>query len=150
MDARLALIERAWRAGQVTKDYFEPPYTPQMNVGRLMMRRKVTACAHTSIALAYLATGALLLPRRRGIGRVGHHALSLRLANWTRRALAATGRTSYFYDAGVATEPALRGAPFGATALLAFVNSGRSAHGMEIVTPGIWRRAYQSHILNQE
>jgi len=45
----------------------------------------------------------------------------------------------------VATEPACA-VPFRRNSLLAFVNSGRSAHGMEIVTPGIWRRAYQSHI----
>jgi hypothetical protein len=144
MDARLALIERAWRAGQVTKDYFEPPYTPQMNVGRLMMRAQGYRLRPHVDALAYLATALYYFPDGVESDELGT-TLYRCDGELDETALAATGRTSYFYDAGVATEPACA-VPFRRNSLLAFVNSGRSAHGMEIVTPGIWRRAYQSHI----
>ena len=144
MDKRLALIERAWHAGQVAKDYYQPPYTPQMNVGRLMMRAQGYRLRPHADALAYLATALYYFPDSAETQELGTTLYRCH-GELDEAAIAATGRTAYFAEAGIATEPVFA-APFRRNTLLAFVNSGRSAHGMEITTPGVWRRAYQSHI----
>jgi hypothetical protein len=144
IDARLALIERVWRSGQVTKDYYEPPFMPQMNLGRLMMRALGFRLRPHADALAYLVTALYYFPGETETDDLGT-TLYRCDGELDEVAIAATGRTAYFSEAGVATEPAFA-APFRRNSLLAFVNSGRSAHGMEITTPGVWRRAYQSHL----
>lgn len=144
MDKRLALIERAWHTGQVTKDYYQPPYAPQMNVGRLMMRAQGYRLRPHADALAYLATALYYFPDSTETTELGTTLYRCH-GELDEAAIAATGRTAYFAEAGIATEPVFA-APFRRNTLLAFVNGGRSAHGMEITTPGVWRRAYQSHI----
>jgi hypothetical protein len=144
IDARLALIERTWHAGQSTKDYYKPPFAPQMNVGRLMMRAKGYRLRPHADALAYLVTALYYFPDGLETDELGT-TLYRCDGELDEAAIAATGHTAYFADAGITTAPAVV-APFRRNSLLAFVNGGRSAHGMEITTPGVWRRAYQSHV----
>jgi hypothetical protein len=144
IEQRLGLIERLWSDGVVSKDYYRPPFRPQMNVGRLMMRGLGFRLRPHADALAYLTTALYYFPDDRqdtDLGTTLFHADGA--LNET--AIAATGKTVYFHEAGIQLTPAFS-APFRRNALLAFVNSGRSAHGMEITTPGLWRRAYQSHV----
>jgi hypothetical protein len=144
MERRLALIEQAWRSGGLTKDYYQPPYAPQMNLGRLMMRGEGFRLRPHTDALPYLATVLYYFPdgaESTDLGTTLYHSDSALAED----AIVADGRTMYFGEAGIATTPVFA-APFSRNALLAFVNSDRSAHGMEITTPGVWRRAYQSHL----
>ena len=144
VEARLALIDRLWRDGRITKDYYQPPFTPQMNLGRMMMRALGYRLRPHADALAYLATALYYFPDEMETDELGTTLYRCDRA-LDETALAATGRTAYFRDAGVKTEPAFS-APFRRNSLLAFVNGPTSAHGMEITTPGVWRRAYQSHV----
>ena len=144
IEARLAFIDRQWRDGQVTKDYFLPPLKPQMNVGRLMMRALGYRLRPHADALAYLATALYYFPDEREADGLGT-TLYRCDGSLDDAAIATTGRTAYFREAGVKTEPAFS-APFRRNSLLAFVNGPTSAHGMEITTPGVWRRAFQSHL----
>jgi hypothetical protein len=143
IDERIGLIERSWQSGTLKKDY-APPYTVRMNVGRLMMRARGFRLHPHADALPYLATALYYFPDEAESTDLGttlyqtHGALS-------DEAIVAESRTMYFSEAGIETTAAFR-APFRRNALLAFVNSARSAHGMEITAPGVWRRAYQSHL----
>ena len=144
IEARLAFIDRQWRDGRVTKDYFLPPLKPQMNVGRLMMRALGYRLRPHADALAYLATALYYFPDERESDELGTTLYRCDGA-LDDAAIATTGRTAYFREAGVKTEPAFS-APFRRNSLLAFVNGPTSAHGMEITTPDVWRRAFQSHL----
>jgi hypothetical protein len=144
VEARLAFIDQLWRQKQVTKDYYEPPFKPQMNVGRMMMRALGYKLRPHADALAYLATALYYFPDELETNELGTTLYKCDGA-LDEAAIAATGKTAYFRDAGVKTEPAFS-APFRRNSLLAFVNGPTSAHGMEITTPGVWRRAYQSHL----
>jgi hypothetical protein len=144
IEGRLALIEQAWQSATLTKNYYEPPYRPQMNVGRLMMRGQGFRLRPHTDAVAYLATALYYFPdasESTDLGTTLYHAD----ADLSEEAIVAEGRTMYFGESGISTTPVFA-APFRRNSLLAFVNSARSAHGMEITTPGVWRRAYQSHL----
>jgi hypothetical protein len=142
--ARTALIADLWKQGRVTKDYYEPPHRPKMNVGRLMMRAKGFRLRPHVDALPYLVTVLYYFPedgQRTELGTTLYRtprALS-------DEELADTGKTVYFDRSGL-TATAEFHAPFRANCLLAFANTPRSAHGMEITEAGPWRRAYQSHL----
>jgi hypothetical protein len=144
IETRLTLIEQSWRSGGVTKDYYAPPYKLQMNVGRLMMRAQGFRLRPHADALPYLATALYYFP-----DEVESVDLGTTLYRTERalddQAVVDSSRTMYFAEAGIPATPVFE-APFRRNALLAFVNSARSAHGMEITTPGVWRRAYQSHL----
>ena len=144
IDERLALIERLWSDGVMTKDYYEPPFRPQMNVGRLMMRGLGFRLRPHVDALAYLTTALYYFPEDRQDTDLGTTLFRADRAV-DEAAVAASGKTVYFHESGIHLTPGFN-APFRRNALLAFVNSGRRAHGMEITPPGVWRRAYQSHI----
>jgi hypothetical protein len=144
IETRLALIEDAWRSGRAGKDYYQPPYVPQMNVGRLMMRAQGFRLSPHADALPYLATALYYFPSGGDPDEFGTtlYGVSRPLDP---DAIVADARTMYFRDAGIETTPVFH-APFRRNALLAFVNGPTSAHGMTIATPGVWRRAYQSHL----
>jgi hypothetical protein len=144
IDERLALIDRLWSDGVVTKDYYQPPFRPQMNVGRLMMRGLGFRLRPHADALAYLTTALYYFPDERQDADLGTTLFRADRA-LDEAAVAASGKTVYFHESDIQLMPVFS-APFRRNALLAFVNSGRSAHGMEITSPGLWRRAYQSHI----
>lgn len=115
-----------------------------MNVGRLMMRAQGFRLRPHADALAYLVTALYYFPDDNESGDLGTTLYR------TERGIDDTdivedGRTVYFADAGIAATPAFC-APFRRNALLAFANTPGSAHGMEITTPDVWRRAYQSHL----
>ena len=144
IEERLKLIERARRDGRATKDYYAPPYAPKMNVGRLMMRAQGFRLRPHADALPYLATALYYFPddnESTELGTTLYHAER----ELDEDVLVEEGRTVYFGESGISTSPVFA-APFRRNSLLAFVNSARSAHGMEITTPGVWRRAYQSHL----
>lgn len=143
--ARLAMLADAQRQGVALPDYLQPPFAPQMNVGRLMGRGYGYRLRPHVDALAYLVTALHYFPRRdQEAGALGttlyRAARELNPADLLER-----GKTAYFDAAGIAVEPAAQ-IPFAGNALLAFANTGRSAHGMQIQTKGVWRRAYQSHL----
>jgi len=144
IDERLMLIERARRSGRATKDYYTPPYVPKMNVGRLMMRADGFRLRPHADALAYLATALYYFPGENESADLGT-TLYHTERGIDEDAIIEEGRTVYFADAGITATPAFS-APFRRNSLLAFANCSRSAHGMEITTPGVWRRAYQSHL----
>jgi hypothetical protein len=115
-----------------------------MNVGRLMMRAEGFRLRPHADALPYLATALYYFPddsESSDLGTTLYHAER----GMDEDALLEGGRTVYFGESAISTT-AVFSAPFKRNSLLAFVNSPRSAHGMEITTPGVWRRAYQSHL----
>jgi hypothetical protein len=95
-------------------------------------------------ALPYLATALYYFPNESESADLGT-ALYHTDRAIDEDAIVEEGRTVYFADAGIPATPAFS-APFRRDSLLAFANCSRSAHGMEITTPGVWRRAYQSHL----
>lgn len=143
--ARLTLIERAQADGADTAEYLRPPFRPQMNVGRMMMRGLGYKLNPHVDALPYLATALYYFPQSdadtNGLGTTLYRVESgLGAADLFRRT-----KTEYFGKAGIATHAAVQ-VPFVGNALLAFANTDRSAHGMHITTEGPWRRAFQSHL----
>jgi hypothetical protein len=144
IDERLALIEALWRERRMTTDYYEPPYIPKMNVGRLMLRGNGFRLRPHADALAYLVTALYYFPEGPDQHDLGTTLFSTD-GSLPEEAIADRGKTVYFQERGIATTPAFH-APFRGNSLLAFVNSPRSAHGMQITTPGVWRRVYQSHL----
>jgi len=143
--ARVVMLADSQRQGIELPPYLQPPFRPQMNVGRLMGRGYGYRLRPHVDALAYLVTALHYFPR--GDDEAG--ALGTTLYKAERELnpadLLARGKTAYFDDAGITVEPVAQ-IPFVGNTLLAFANTGRSAHGMRITTKGVWRRAYQSHL----
>lgn len=144
INERLAMLESIDEGGRLP-DYLRPPYRPQMNVGRLMSRGHGYNLRPHVDALAYLVTALYYFPTDAD----DPDALGTTLFRPERALDVSTllerGKTAYFHKAGIHVEPA-RQIPFVGNALLAFANTGRSAHGVHITTPGVWRRAFQSHL----
>lgn len=145
IEARLRSIGELRAQGRLNKDYYAEPYRPQMNVGRLMMRGEGFRLRPHADALAYLVTALYYFPDAAGDEDDLGTTLYRTDGELSAEAISANGKTVYFADAGIVTEPAVH-APFRRNSLLAFANTGRSAHGMHITRPGLWRRAYQSHL----
>ena len=125
-------------------DYLRPPYAPQMNVGRFMMRSAGYRLKPHVDAPAYVATALYYFPTDADNAATEGTTL-FRVADEIAPAdILARRRTIYFDKTGIETTPALT-APFVGNALLAFPNTGRSAHGMTISSPG-WRRSFQCHL----
>ncbi len=144
IDARLRTVRELRAQGRLVNDYYAEPYSPQMNVGRLMMRGQGFRLRPHADSLAYLVTALYYFPDADDDNELGT-TLYRTDGELSADMISASGKTVYFADAGIDTEPAMH-APFRRNSLLAFANTGRSAHGMHIARPGIWRRAYQSHL----
>ena len=145
ISARLALVERAYHDGVKTAAALRRPLHSQMNVGRLMVRSHGYKLKPHVDALAYLVTALYYFPQdgtdAEALGTTLYRADDeLRLDDIMRR-----GKTEYFHDAGIGVHPVAQ-IPFVGNALLAFANTGRSAHGMHIPREGAGRRAFQSHL----
>lgn len=145
IEARLALLGTSTEHGLPLAQYLRPPFVAQMNVGRFMVRGYGYQLRPHVDALAYLATALFYFPQspdeRDALGTTLYRVeRELPLDSLLQR-----GKTEYFHGAGIAASPA-RVIPFAGNALLAFANTGRSAHGMHMITPGVWRRAFQSHL----
>jgi hypothetical protein len=145
IDQRLELIQQLREQGQLTKDYYNPPYQPQMNVGRLMMRRQGFRLRPHADAAAYLATALYYFPDDDAADAELGTALYRVHGELSDDAISERGKTVYFHEQGINVERVCD-VPFRANTLLAFANTARSAHGMQITKPGNWRRAYQSHL----
>jgi hypothetical protein len=144
IDARLRTIGELRAQGRLVKDYYAEPYHPKMNVGRLMMRGQGFRLRPHADALAYLVTALYYFPDAEADNELGT-TLYRTDGELSADLISAGGKTVYFEEAGIRVEPAIH-APFRRNSLLAFANTGRSAHGMHIARRGIWRRAYQSHL----
>ena len=125
-------------------DYLRPPYEPRMNVGRFMMRSAGYRLKPHIDAPAYLATALYYFPTADDNPTTEGTTLYRATEEISTADILALRRTVYFHKKGIETTPALT-APFVGNALLAFPNTGRSAHGMTISSPG-WRRSFQCHL----
>ena len=142
---RLALLESSHARGTDVTEYLRPPFQPQMNVGRFMLRGYGYKLRPHVDALSYLVTALYYFPHGEAQGNPLGTTLyrvedELGAADLFRRE-----KTEYFHKVGITAHPAAQ-IPFVGNALLAFANTARSAHGMHITTEGIWRRAFQSHL----
>ena len=124
--------------------YLRPPYTPRMNVGRLMMRSAGYRLRPHLDSLAYLVTALYYFPTPADRADTEGTTLFRASGEIGQAELLARGKTVYFDEAGISTTLAAT-APFTPNTLLAFPNTGRSAHGVTISAPG-WRRSFQSHL----
>ena len=145
ISARLALVERAHQDGVQAAAALRRPLRAQMNVGRLMERSHGYKLKPHVDALAYLVTALYYFPQDGAEAEPFGTTLyrvndELRLDDIMRR-----GKTEYFHAADIAVEPAAQ-IPFVGNTLLAFANTGRSAHGLHIPQEGRGRRAFQSHL----
>jgi hypothetical protein len=125
-------------------DYLRPPFEPRMNVGRFMMRSAGYRLKPHLDAPAYLATALYYFPREHDDPATEGTTLFRAAAAIATCDILERRRTLYFHKTGIETTPALT-APFVGNALLAFPNTGHSAHGMTISSPG-WRRSFQCHL----
>ena len=144
IEERLALLDSARRAAAPLPPYLQPPFRPQMNVGRLMVRGHGYRLRPHVDALAYLATALYYFPREGDTPDMGTTLYRVDRP-LEAAALAVRGKTVYFDEAGITLARAVD-VPFRPNSLLAFANTPRSAHGMTITGKGVLRRAFQSHL----
>jgi hypothetical protein len=123
--------------------YLQPPFHLQMNVGRLMIRGRGYRLRPHVDSVAYLATALYYFPRPGDSAGMGT-TLFRATRPLSDEAILARGKTAYFDEAGISLER-VTDVPFAANTLLAFANTGWSAHGMRI-DADVRRRAYQSHL----
>lgn len=143
---RLALLTRWYEEHGAQKEHLAPPYAARMNVGRLMLRGPGYRLRPHVDAVSYLATVLTYFPEPAGRDDLGTTLYRVeRELDPFELFVAGRGSTAYFEQAGIAVEP-VRNVPFRANALLAFANTGRSAHGVQITASASWRRAFQSHL----
>jgi hypothetical protein len=124
--------------------YLRPPYRAKMNVGRLMMRSAGFRLRPHVDSLAYLATALYYFPTPADNPDTEGTTLYRAAGEIGAAEILSRGKTVYFDAAGIGTTPAST-VPFLPNTLLAFANTGRSAHGITITARG-WRRAFQSHL----
>lgn len=145
IQARLALLESAHAQGTDVAEYLRPPFQPQMNVGRFMLRGHGYKLKPHVDALSYLVTALYYFPQSEAHGDPLGTTLYRVEGEISEADLFRREKTEYFHKAGITVHPAGQ-IPFVGNALLAFANTARSAHGMHITTEGTWRRAFQSHL----
>jgi hypothetical protein len=121
-----------------------PPYRPQMNVGRFMMRSRGYRLRPHVDSLAYLATALYYFPTPTDDPTTEGTTLYRAGSELSPAEILARGKTVYFHKSAIPVEPVTT-APFVGNALLAFANTGRSAHGM-LTSTTEWRRSFQSHL----
>jgi len=124
--------------------YLRPPYRAKMNVGRFMMRSAGFRLRPHVDSLAYLATALYYFPTPADNPDMGGTTLYRAEGEIGAADILSRGKTVYFDAAGIETT-AVSTVPFIPNTLLAFANTGRSAHGITITARG-WRRAFQSHL----
>lgn len=140
---RLAFLQGVADAPGVPS-HLKPPHRAQMNVGRFMMRSAGYRLRPHLDALAYLATALYYFPLPTDNPHTEGTTLYHVSGPMAGDEILSRVKTVYFDNAGIAARPAFT-APFVPNTLLAFPNTGRSAHGMTISAAG-WRRAFQSHL----
>jgi hypothetical protein len=145
IEERFALLRSADKDGAGIADYLRPPFRPQMNVGRLMMRGSGYRLKPHLDPLAYLVTALYYFPRGGDdVNELGTTLYRVE-SGLDAEQLLRRQKTEYFDRAGIEAREAGH-IPFVGNALLAFANTPYSAHGMQVRTEGPLRCSFQSHL----